>query len=119
MMEIEQHEMENCDVFRVSGRIDSSNAKEFENALTARVDEGRTNIVVNLKEVEYMSSAALRALVATFSRAQNHPDAPGKLVLARARPEVYEIFVLAAFTSLFTFYDDEKSACASFAKAKK
>lgn len=113
-MSIEHAQVGQADVFRVSGRIDSSNAGEFESALIAPIQEGRaTNLVINLKDVTFLSSAALRALVAALVRTQNNKPA-GTLVLSDARPEVYEVFVLGAFTSLFTFFDDEAGAVASF-----
>lgn len=117
-MSIVHEQVGQADVFRVSGRIDSSNAGDLENAMIAPIQEGRvTNLVVNLKDVTFLSSAALRALVAALVRTQNNKPA-GALVLSDVRPEVYEVFVLGAFTSLFSFFTDEASAVASFPAAE-
>ena len=102
------------DVFRVSGRIDSSSAPEFERTLMDSIHKGRGNIVVNLRDVEYLSSAALRALIAALKETRGRTLGSGNVVLAEVPPRVREVFDLAALSGLFTFYDDEAQAVGSF-----
>ena len=56
-------ELKRVDLVQVTGRVDSATAPQLEQALQKTIDAGRYNIVVDLAEAEYMSSAALRALI--------------------------------------------------------
>ncbi|MBA3534625.1 MAG: STAS domain-containing protein [Ardenticatenales bacterium] len=114
-MNLEHEELKRVDIFRASGRIDSSNAQQFEDALTEKIKkDGRGNLVVNLKDVEYMSSAAIRALIAALKETRGKMLGAGNVVLVEVPPHIREVFDLAAITSLFTFYDTEAQAVGSF-----
>jgi anti-sigma B factor antagonist len=113
-MEIEHQEHKRCDVFRVNGRIDSSSAPQFEQALMSKIRDGRGNVIVNLSGVDYMSSAALRALIAALKETRGRMIGKGNLVLVAVPEHIREVFDLAALNSLFTFYDDETQAVGSF-----
>ena len=87
---------EEQDVLRVAltGRIDSGNAAEVEaeiGVLLARTP--RQGLVLDLKELEYMSSAGLRVLL------RLRKLEPG-LRLVNASAEVYEILNLTGFTEM-------------------
>ncbi len=49
-----------CDVIKVKGRIDSATAPNFGAALTSLTDQGRYHIVIDMSDVEFISSAGLR-----------------------------------------------------------
>jgi anti-sigma B factor antagonist len=63
VMEINTSEMKRVQLFEIIGRVDSTNATELGNAMDRAVDSGRTNIVLDLSGVEYISSAGLREMV--------------------------------------------------------
>ncbi|MEZ4594177.1 MAG: STAS domain-containing protein [Chloroflexota bacterium] len=65
--------MKRVDLVTVSGRIDSSNAAEFEGGLKELTNNGRSNLVLNLSGVSYMSSAGLRTLVSTLKECKSAP----------------------------------------------
>ena len=65
-MEITTQDFKRVAVMSVTGRVDSATAPELESQLRALVDGGKTHIVLDLKNVEYMSSAGLRAMVSTL-----------------------------------------------------
>ena len=53
-------------VAKIKGRVDSDTAPELDDAL-AKLTNGKNNkIVVNLQDVDYMSSAGLRAIVKAY-----------------------------------------------------
>jgi anti-sigma B factor antagonist len=68
VMEINTSEMKRVQLFEVIGRVDSSNATELGNAMDRAVDDGRSNLVLDLGGVEYMSSAGLREMVRVLKR---------------------------------------------------
>lgn len=113
-MDVQHVEHRRSDVFRVSGRIDSASAPEFERMLMDSIQHGRGNVVVNLRDVEFVSSAFLRALIAALKETRGRSLRPGNVVLAEVPPRIREVFDLAALSGLFTFYDDETQAVGSF-----
>lgn len=112
-MEIEHQEMRRCDLFRVKGRVDSSTAQEFQDALFSAIEKGRHNIVVNLSEMSYISSAGIRGLVAAL-KATRGGLREGNIHLTEVPEQIKEVFDLAGLTSLFTFYDTETKAVGDF-----
>src|SRR3990172_5352643 len=50
----------------VKGRVDSTSAGELETALKKLLDDGKSNLVLDLSGVEFLSSSGLRVLVTTL-----------------------------------------------------
>jgi anti-sigma B factor antagonist len=111
MLEISVDNYKRVDMVTVSGRIDGSNAGELENAFNALTDEGRYQIIAELSGVEYMSSAGLRALVATMRECKKHR---GDLRLATPSDRINEVLELAGLDSIFQIFDDPAAAVGSF-----
>ena len=83
------------------GRIDSSNAKEIEEQMIAIINENLNNnqdknLVLNLAELTYISSAGLRALI-KIKKLINQ-----EIVLQEASQEIYDILEMTGFDQLFT-----------------
>lgn len=110
-LELSKESLKRVDVIRVNGRIDSSNAPEFDNELKAIMEDGRYNIALNLAHVNYMSSAGLRALISALRECKKHS---GNVVLAAPSDRVKEVLELAGLTSIFNMYTDETAAVGSF-----
>jgi anti-anti-sigma factor len=62
-MQIEHRHVDGVTVALLSGRIDSSVADDVTAQLDRLVKAGATRLVVNLKEVSYISSAGLRSII--------------------------------------------------------
>lgn len=111
MLDINVDSYKRVDMVTISGRIDGSNAGELESAFGSLTDEGRYQIVAELSGVEYMSSAGLRALVATMRECKKHR---GDLRLATPSERINEVLELAGLDSIFQVYDDPAAAVGSF-----
>jgi anti-sigma B factor antagonist len=111
MLEITVENYKRVDMVTVSGRVDGSNAGELEAAFNGLTDEGRYQIVAELSGVEYMSSAGLRALVATMRECKKHR---GDLRLATPSDRINEVLELAGLDSIFQIFDDPAAAVGSF-----
>jgi len=98
-------------VMAVSGRVDSATAPDLENSLKKLVEADKTQIVLDLKDVEYMSSAGLRAMVSTLKAVKR---VNGDLRLANPSPRVEEVLRLAGLTSIFSIHPTQDEAVASF-----
>ncbi len=112
-MEIQAETMKRCELITVSGRVDSSTAPELEQVLLGLIEAGQKNIVVNLRDTTFMSSAGLKALLSALMKVRKMLS-PGDVVIAEIRPELKESFDLVGFDRLFKFYDDNLYAVASF-----
>ena len=111
MMETEKHEYKRVAVLSVTGRVDSETAPKLESQLRELVDAGKTQIVLDLKNVEYMSSAGLRAMVSTLKAVKR---VNGDLRLANPSTRVDEVLRLAGLTSIFSIHPTQEEAVASF-----
>ena len=112
-MEIKAETMKRCELLSVSGRVDSSTAPELEKVLLGLIQSGQKNIVVNLKDTGFISSAGLKALLSALMKVRKMIPA-GDVVISEIRPELRESFDLVGFDRLFTFYEDNMRAVGSF-----
>jgi anti-sigma B factor antagonist len=69
------------------------------------------DILLNLRQVEYISSAALNRLINFHKRVQS---AGGKLKLCCLRPSIEEIFITTRFNQLVDIHQDEEEALAAY-----
>ena len=111
MVEITVENFKRVDMVTVSGRIDGSNAGELEAAFKGLTDDGRYQLVTELSGVDYMSSAGLRALVATMRECKKHR---GDLRIANPSERIQEVLSLAGLDSIFQVYDDTAAAVGSY-----
>jgi anti-sigma B factor antagonist len=101
------------ELFTVTGRIDSSNANEFDTAVKGALDEGRYNLVLDLSGVSYMSSAGLRVLVAALRECKKLPN-NGDVRLTSPSERVAEVLELAGLNDMFQSFNDKTAAVGSF-----
>ena len=80
------------------GRLDSTTAQEFGDRLMALVQAGRSAIVVDLKNIVYISSAGFRVLLIANQAAAGRA---GKLALCGVIGEVRRLFEIGSFTDEF------------------
>ena len=81
----------------VEGELDVRTSPELEKALMPAL-EGKDDVVIDLKEVSYLSSAGLRLLLA----AAKAMDGKGKLVVKNVSQDVMEIIEITGFDALLT-----------------
>jgi anti-sigma B factor antagonist len=111
-MEITNQEFKHCDLIKVKGRVDSATAPEFTRALEKISNDGRFKIALDMSELEYMSSAGFRALLATQRNCKRYNR--GELVLVNVPDRIREALELAGFTELFKTFDDPLEAVGNF-----
>jgi anti-sigma B factor antagonist len=110
-MEISTKEMKRVSLLTVSGRVDSNTAPDFDKALQSLISAGRSQIITDMKGVEYLSSAGLRALVSAAKAAKS---SGGDVRIAQPSARVKEVMDLAGLTQIFAMYDDLVEAVGSF-----
>ncbi|MGD8404342.1 MAG: STAS domain-containing protein [Anaerolineales bacterium] len=111
-MEITAKQFKNCDMLVVNGRVDSSTAPQLTEALEDVTGDGRYKIVLDMSDMEYMSSAGFRALLSSQRVCKRYNR--GEIVLAAVPERIREALELAGFTELFKTYPDPIDAVGSF-----
>jgi anti-anti-sigma factor len=110
-VEINTVEYKRVIVLTITGRIDSATARDFESELNSLTEKGKNNLVLDLSDVDFISSAGLRVLVTTRKAVRS---AGGDLVMANPSDRVIETLEIAGLDVLFEKYEDRESAVASF-----
>lgn len=111
-MEITSTQYKHCDVVKASGRVDSATSPQLAEAIARINDTGRFKIVMDLTDLDFISSAGLRVLIAALKNSRRYNR--GDLVLAGLPENIHSVFDLAGFTSIFKIYDDVITAVGSF-----
>ena len=107
-MEVDTKELGNVELITIHGRVDSIQASQLTRALDAASRRGIHKIVVDMSQVEYMSSAGFRALGDAQRSSQRHPR--GGVVLAQVPALIHEALELVGFTEIFHIADSVSAA---------
>ena len=81
----------------LSGRLDTTTAPELEGALKDLMN-GCTNLEFDFSELEYVSSAGLRVLLA----AQKTMNKQGDMVIRNVDASIMEVFEITGFVDILT-----------------
>ncbi len=81
----------------LTGRLDTLTSPQLEEALK-EVPEDVNELVLNLKELEYVSSAGLRV----FLNAQKGMMEKGTMILKNVNEEIMEVLEMTGFTQILT-----------------
>ena len=95
-MKIEKQNLDNLIIIKPHGRIDTFTSDEFRDELFS-VLESDSNIIIDLKDTEFISSSGLRV----FLRAKNKLGNHGAFTVINANDYVYEIMDMTGFTQTF------------------
>lgn len=81
----------------LKGRLDTLTAPQLEEELKADM-ENATELILDLADLEYVSSAGLRVLLS----AQKTMNTKGSMVLKNVSEEIREIFDVTGFSDILT-----------------
>ena len=97
MLNIEQKKDGTNLEIALSGRLDTTTVGQLEEVTNTGL-AGITELVFNLAELEYISSAGLRVLLAS----QKVMNKQGSMVVTNVKEEVNEIFEVTGFSDILT-----------------
>ena len=98
-------------VVAISGSVDSLTAEALLSALHQHMGQGHLHLVADFSDVDYVSSAGLRAFLMTVKQARS---AGGDFRLTRLQPSVLKVLDLSGFTTIMKLYEDVPQAVASY-----
>ncbi|MBQ9405876.1 MAG: STAS domain-containing protein [Desulfovibrio sp.] len=109
-MEITTIQDKECTILALSGRMDATTTVDFDSAAQAAVKAGQTHILVDLKDLVYMSSAGLRSLLGL---AKTIKAAQGRLCFCSPQPMVAEVFHISGFDRMLSISDNREAGLAT------
>jgi len=96
-------------VLAVSGRIDSTNAEQLLGRLKQALASGEKALVLDLRDVAYLTSAAFRALLVATDEAER---SMARFVLCSVLGQVHELFEMGGLLEVFTIHASREEAVA-------
>ena len=93
------------------GRLDTNTYLEFEKKIEPYLNGGTKVLVLDMAELEYLSSAGLREMVRAMKKAKR---GTGDVRLASPSERVAEVLELAGLDSIFQIYPNQVEAVGSF-----
>jgi anti-sigma B factor antagonist len=100
-------------IIRVGGYIDTTTSSELERALDSLLKAGVFRIIIDLGNVDYISSAGWGIFI---SEIKGIRERGGDLKLSKMIPDVYEVFELLEFNYILKAFDTIEDAISSFNK---
>lgn len=107
-MKISVTELKRCVLIKLEGRIDSSKAPEIESVFNDLENQGHYRLVLDMEDVDYVSSAFLRIVISRMKAAKRWNR--GNIYLAAMQPRILDVFDLAGLLPLFKVYDTVAAA---------
>lgn len=96
-MTIEKNLEGNQLTLKIAGRLDTTTAPDLEAEITSMID-GIEQLVLDLADLEYVSSAGLRVIL----KAQKEMNANGSMKLINVNDSVLEVFDITGFIDILT-----------------
>lgn len=116
-LSIETREKEGILILDLEGRLTAGEeVVTLRDRLTQELDTGNKNLVLNMRDVDYVDSTGLGTLVICFTRFQK---GGGGLKLLNLSRRNIELLVLTKLTTVFELFMDEQDAVNSFFPDRK
>jgi anti-anti-sigma factor len=106
-MEIQTRKEKKVLVVTVKGRMDAVTAPAFEKTLQDLIVTGENGFLIDLSELQYVSSAGLRSFLVLAKKLKLQE---GELLFAGLQGPVDEVFKISGFYSIFKIFDSVKAA---------
>ena len=106
-MKIHATQEGNATVVSLKGRLDAVASPEFETSLSEWIAKGENNFLLNFTDLEYISSAGLRSILATSKKLK---ETQGKIFLTGLHGPVEEVFKISGFLSMFRVFTSAEAA---------
>lgn len=108
-MQITTEKIDNTLVVIPAGRLDSNTATGFEKTVAGYVENGERRLVLDLSQIEYISSAGLRVVLMLVKQLK---ASGGSLVLCGMKPSIKEVFDISGFSKILQIRGSRAEALA-------
>jgi anti-sigma B factor antagonist len=111
-MEIWEKSLGDVCIVGISGRMDSLNSKDIEAKMNLLIENDTAKIIIDLADVDYISSVGLRVLLAALKKQKQKQ---GSIKLVSLQPFVSDIFKMTGFDKIFSIYSNQEAALERYA----
>ena len=111
MLDIEDREENGIIVVDFFGKMNTGTSPEAEKYVNALIEDGANNILMNLEELDFISSTGLRVILATGKKVGG---TGGKLVICSPNHTVKDVLDMSGFSTMFGVFESEVEALESF-----
>lgn len=108
-MQISSETVNDTQVVRFDGNLDTNTSTDAHDFLNSAIDEGASKIVISFEKVDFVSSAGLRILLATAKRLGG---TGGVLRICGLNETVSEVFEISGFSTILNVFPTEADALA-------
>lgn len=109
-MDLQTKIEKNAIVLTISGRLDAITAPQYEKKIRELIDDGNSSFVVDFEQLDYISSAGLRALLLM---AKLLKEIDGRMCFANIGGNVRSVFDMCGFIAIFKIEDSVTAALAA------
>jgi anti-sigma B factor antagonist len=106
-MEITEERRADVLILRVIGKLDASTSKALEDKILPLIAASQGKLVVELSQLDYISSAGLRVFLLAAKRMEG---TKGRLILCSLKDTVKQVFDIAGFSSFLTVLGSTEEA---------
>jgi anti-anti-sigma factor len=110
-MKIDMHDREDVKVFCFEGKLDTNTTPEAETRLGEVVEQSVNKILIDFEDLDFVSSAGLRILLAT---AKKLGARGGALRVCSLNETVRDIFDMSGFSTLLRVFENQQDALVDF-----
>ncbi len=107
---------EGFSVLELKGYLDAHTAPDLETTFQKLLTDKKFNIVVNCRDLTYISSAGLGVFMAYIEDVRKNK---GDIKLTNMSAKVYNVFDLLGFPVLYEIFKDEQEAITKFRQQTK
>ncbi len=109
-MKVDTEQVSGATIAKATGRIDSTNARVFDDALEAIIDASSEALIVDLATLSYISSAGLRVILLTAKTLQKHGR---DFMLCSLSDSIKELFEVSGFDKIIEIHTSRDEALAA------
>ena len=113
---INVRESADINVLELKGYLDAHTAPDLEKAFQGLLQSNKYNIIVNCRDLTYISSAGLGVFMEFIEDVRKNK---GDIKLSNMSPKVFNVFDLLGFPLLYDISKDEADAIKKFGELKK
>jgi anti-sigma B factor antagonist len=110
-MEIIEEIKSGINIFKLNGRLDSNTSQGFEKKIFQAIDDGSKSMIIDFKDLDYISSAGLRVILKATKALKREE---GKMMLCDMQDYVKEVFEIAGFDSFLPIVGTKDDALQAF-----
>jgi len=106
-LQIEVRRQKDVAVIILKGEVDAYTCARLREAMIEAIEDGGANLVVDMKNVEYIDSSGLGTLVGGLKRVS---ERQGTIAVVCTNPQIRKVFDITGLVKVFPIYGSEDDA---------